>query len=96
MKNSPILAVSHSMYIRMLLGVCMNTPLAQAALIKQKNGCINVIDIDVKGRKKKISSKSKVFGGPLNSMKKENDFSFEFPLVHVIRMNEIRHLEGLD
>ena len=74
----------------------MNIPLAQAALLKQKNGCINVIDVDVKGRKRKISSRSKLFGGPWTSIKKENGFSFEFPLVHVIRMNEMTHLEGLD
>lgn len=34
--SSPILAVSHSTYIRMLLGILLEIPLAEAALLEQK------------------------------------------------------------
>ena len=92
---SPLLAVSHSTYIRILLATCLNIPLAEAATLQVRNGSINVIDINVKGQTRKLGPKSILFGGPLSLAKSDQKVLFEFPYAHVIRVNEIRHLEGL-
>ena len=93
----------------MLLATLLNISLAEAALLEQKNGCINVLDIDIH-EKKTISfissksqsqsqsksqskSKSHLFNGHVTNQ--INDFSLEIPVTHVIRMNEIRHLKDL-
>lgn len=70
--------------------------LAQSSLLKLNNGCINVLDIEVRSSNKmqEIGPKDKLFGGKLLSMAPK-DTSFRFPRVHVVRVNEVRHLEGL-
>lgn len=71
--------------------------LAQSSLLKLNNGCINVLDIEVRSSNKiqeMIGPKDKLFGGKLLSMAPK-DTSFRFPRVHVVRVNEVRHLEGL-
>lgn len=86
------IAVTHSTYLRILLCVVLEISLFEAASLEQKNCCINVLDVSLK-ETVKISSKSDVFGGRLSMAPK--DFNLEFPRAHVIRMNEISHLDSL-
>ena len=87
-----VLAVSHSTYLRTLLGAIMDVSLAKAATMEQKNGCINVLDINVEGATAKLGPKSGLFGGSLSPV---SDFDLVLPETHIIRMNEYRHLEGI-
>lgn len=87
-----VLAVSHSTYLRTLLGAIMDVSLAKAATMEQKNGCINVLDINVEGATAKLGPKSGLFGGSLSPV---TDFELLLPETHIIRMNEFRHLEGV-
>jgi broad specificity phosphatase PhoE len=86
------LAVSHSTYLRTLLGAIMDVSLAKAATMEQKNGCINVLDINVEGATAKLGPKSGLFGGSLSPV---TDFELVLPETHIKRMNEFRHLEGV-
>jgi len=88
-----IVAVSHSTFLRILLAVCLDKPLLEAATIEQKNGCINVIDVDPGGPLIKISQNSNIFGGSLSLAPQETEF-FR-PSLKVIRVNEYRQLKGL-
>ena len=87
-----VLAVSHSTYLRTLLGAITDVSLAKAATMEQKNGCINILDINVEGAKEMLGPKSGLFGGSLSPV---SDFELVFPETHIIRMNEFRHLEGI-
>jgi broad specificity phosphatase PhoE len=88
-----IAVVSHSTYLRMLLSLVLEVPLLEAAAtFDQKNCCINVLDVSLT-EKMHILPKSKVFGGKLSAA--PNDFTLAIPRTSVVRMNEIRHLEGL-
>ena len=87
-----VLAVSHSTYLRTLLGAIMDISLAKAATMEQKNGCINVLDINVEGATAKLGPKSGLFGSSLSPV---SDFDLVLPETHIIRMNEFRHLEGI-
>mmetsp|Transcript_13643 Transcript_13643/g.20359 ORF Transcript_13643/g.20359 Transcript_13643/m.20359 type:complete len:145 (-) Transcript_13643:226-660(-) len=90
-----IFAVSHSTYLRMLLAAITDTSLAEAALFEQKNGCINVLDIDTRpGATVTLTSNCKLLGGPLSNV--EKDFKLELPITSLVRMNEVRHLEGVN
>ena len=88
----PVLAVSHSTYLRTLLGALTDTSLAKAVTIEQKNGCINVLDVNVEGATTMLGPKSGLFGGSLSQV---SDFELIYPETHVIRTNEYRHLEGI-
>lgn len=87
-----VVAVSHSTYLRMLLSTVMNIPLAQGAMLEQKNGCINVLDVNIKRPMKELGPKSELFGGKLSMAR---DFSLAIPETKIVRVNEIRHLHGL-
>lgn len=87
-----VMAVSHSTYLRMLLAMVIDVPLLQAASFEQKNCCINVLDVSWK-ETMEISYKSNIFGGGLSMAPR--DFHLTIPKVQIIRMNEIRHLDGL-
>jgi len=91
--QKPILAVSHGAYLRLLLCICLDKSLAESATLTQKNGCINVIDVNVNGEE---VSPSTLFTTPLSRvfMKKHAEI-FTFPKVKVIRIDESRHLYGL-
>jgi len=94
MNASCIVAVSHGTFLRMMLATALDMPLFQTAMIHQQNGCINVLDISKTEYSVIETSKCNLFGGSLLS-RLENDFSFVLPKVNVIRINEVRHLEGL-
>eukprot|EP00581_Thalassiosira_minuscula_P017129 CAMPEP_0183720726 /NCGR_PEP_ID=MMETSP0737-20130205/13257_1 /TAXON_ID=385413 /ORGANISM="Thalassiosira miniscula, Strain CCMP1093" /LENGTH=343 /DNA_ID=CAMNT_0025950641 /DNA_START=143 /DNA_END=1171 /DNA_ORIENTATION=+ len=63
--SSSILAVSHSTYLRVLLSLAGDTPLAESALGKLQNGSVNVVDVSVEGKKRLVTSKSGLFGGEI-------------------------------
>lgn len=92
-KSGSLVAISHSTYLRMLLGLCMDISLLEAATLETKNGCINVIDVDMQKPMTKIGRNSPVFGGK-NSMA-PMDTRIVIPSVKVVRINETRHLADL-
>lgn len=67
--------------------------LARAANLKTVNGCINVLDVNLKGETRTITRKSKLVGGLLSQAPK--DWQVEVPVANVVRINEMRHLEGI-
>lgn len=77
----------------MLLSLFLGDTLAQGANLKTANGSINVIDVNLKGETTTLGPKSKLVGGFLSQAPK--DFRLEVPVANVVRVNEIRHLEGL-
>ncbi len=84
--------VTHSTYLRMLLLISMEAPLFEASSLDQNNCCINVLDVSL-SKTQKIRRRSKIFGGDLSVA--PNDFELTIPRTTVVRVNEIRHLEGL-
>ena len=94
-----ILAVSHSTYLRVLLSLVHDSPLAQSAFMKINNGSINVIDVNIKGKTCVVNLHSGLFGGGrgLDQILKGNsEVNFVMPEAHLIRQNEVRHLYGLE
>ena len=89
-----ITAISHSTFLRAILAVIQDMPLAQAASTPQKNGCINVVDMKRDGSFVTLGPKSNLFGGPLSQA--PSDFELQVPAGRVMRINEIRHLTDLD
>mmetsp|Transcript_1316 Transcript_1316/g.2823 ORF Transcript_1316/g.2823 Transcript_1316/m.2823 type:complete len:439 (-) Transcript_1316:849-2165(-) len=87
-----VLAVSHSTYLRTLLGAVMDVPLVLAASAEQRNGCINILDVNFEGITTTLGPKSGIFGGSLSIVK---DFNLPLPQTNVVRTNEYRHLEGI-
>mmetsp|Transcript_18149 Transcript_18149/g.39076 ORF Transcript_18149/g.39076 Transcript_18149/m.39076 type:complete len:375 (+) Transcript_18149:189-1313(+) len=95
--SSSILAVSHSLYLRVLLSMVNDSPLAESVLWKIRNGSFNVVDINVEGKKRLITSNSGLFGGEIvGKLRGSNGLQVEIPEVHLIRRNEVRHLQGMD
>ena len=86
------IAVTHSTYLRILLCLVLDVPLVESASFDQRNCCINVLDINVK-EMRTVGPKANIFGGKLSVAPR--DFSLTVPSGVVVRMNEIRHLEGL-
>ena len=85
------LAVSHSTYLQILLSLVAEAPLAESVLRKINNGSVNVVDVNVEGKQRLVSSKSGIFGG----LKWSNDLLLTMPECHLIRRNEVRHLDGM-
>ena len=86
-----MLAVSHSTYLRILLALVSDAPLAESVLWKINNGSINVVDVNIEGKQRFITAKSGIFGG----LKRSNDLQLAMPECHLIRRNEVRHLDGM-
>ncbi len=92
--NGAVAAISHSTFMRMLLAVAEDKPLAETATYGQKNGCINVLDLCVRGENDLLlEPKSNLFRGSLS--RANAHFSLRIPRVNLIRVNEVRHLQGL-
>eukprot|EP00978_Attheya_sp_CCMP212_P024001 scaffold74699_cov49-Attheya_sp.AAC.1 len=87
-----ILAVSHSTFLRMLLALVMNISLAEAALLEQRNGCINVLDISMTSKHRLPLDQTKLFL-PVGMTKPSGNL--DIPSTRVVRVNEIRHLTGV-
>jgi broad specificity phosphatase PhoE len=95
-----VLAVSHSTYLRVLLSLVNDSPLSQAAFWKVNNGSINVVDVNIKGKTRVVNLNSGFFGGgrglgvlPRGS---SDDVDIEMPQCYLIRLNEVRHLNGME
>jgi len=87
-----VLAVSHGVYLRMVLAVAMEVSLLRASGFKQNNCCVNVLDVDLDERTT-IGANSAIFGGGLSLAPK--DFEVTIPRVDVVRVNEVRHLSDM-
>jgi broad specificity phosphatase PhoE len=74
--SSSILAVSHSTYLRLLLSMVSDKPLAESALWKIDNGSVNIVDVNVERKRQMFTS-------------------IDMPQAHLIRLNEVRHLQGI-
>ncbi|KAL7461717.1 hypothetical protein ACHAXS_002130 [Conticribra weissflogii] len=98
-----VMAVTHSTYLRVLLSMVDDSPLAQSALTKIQNGSINVIDVNIEGKKSEISLTSGLFGGGVMSvlglgttaLGRMEDFKLILPESQLICRNEVRHLDGM-
>jgi broad specificity phosphatase PhoE len=89
--SGSIIAISHSAFLRTLLSLSMDTPLLEASILQQANGCINVLDLDPSKKPKIFEKRSNLFIGGSGPA----DFFLEIPHVKVVRINEKRHLSGL-
>ncbi len=49
-KGKTVLVISHKAFNRMLLGILLNAPIEEAAVMEQDNACINIIDTDHPGK----------------------------------------------
>ncbi|KAL9181364.1 hypothetical protein ACHAXT_010169 [Thalassiosira profunda] len=94
---SSILAVSHSTYLRVLLSMVNDSPLAESALWQIQNGSINVIDVNIEGKTRRVTSNSGIFGGKIvgKLRRSDNGLNLEIPECRLIRRNEVRQLEGM-
>ena len=86
-----ILAVSHSTYLRILLALISDSPLAETVLWKINNGSVNVVDVNVEGKRRIVTAKAGLFGG----IKKGSDLRLTMPECYLVRRNEVRHLDGM-
>lgn len=82
--NSSIAAISHGMYLRLLLATIMDIPLSQALTMEQPNACINVLDVEI-GKYRT----SGIGGSGTTKM------MMTLPATQVVRLHETRHLEGM-
>eukprot|EP00980_Cylindrotheca_fusiformis_P027429 scaffold20430_cov120-Cylindrotheca_fusiformis.AAC.3 len=88
--NGCLGAVSHSAFLRILVGMILDEPLSKAASLKIENGSITILDMPKQLKTRIIGSTSRLLGGPLSQAPK--DFKIEAPICHVVRINESRHL----
>mmetsp|Transcript_34664 Transcript_34664/g.84074 ORF Transcript_34664/g.84074 Transcript_34664/m.84074 type:complete len:359 (-) Transcript_34664:270-1346(-) len=92
-ENSPnrcIGAVSHSTFIRILVGVLLDEPLVKAATRKIENCSITVLDFPKGFKTQELGPKDKLLGGLLS--RAPSDFMLDVPICTVVRTNENRHL----
>ena len=95
--STSMVAISHSTYLRILLSLVDDSPLAKSVLWKINNCCVNVIDINVEGKRRLVTSSSGLFGGDvIGRFRKDNGLELDMPECHLIRRNECRHLEGMN
>ena len=85
-----VAAVTHSAYLRVLVGVVLDEPLLRSSVRKIRNGSVTVVDVPKDLQSRMIDSKPKLLGGWLS--RKPNDFSLSVPVCNMIRINETRHL----
>lgn len=80
--DSSVAAISHGMYLRILLAAILDMPLSQALAMEQPNACINVLDVEI-GK----YHTSGIIGSGVTTM-------MTLPATQVVRLHETRHLEG--
>jgi len=85
-----VAAVTHSAYLRVLVGMVLDEPLIKSSVRKIRNGSVTVIDVPKDLRSRMMGSKPKLLGGWLS--RKPKDFSLSVPTCNTIRINETRHL----
>ena len=88
--NHCIGAVSHSTFIRILVGVLLDEPLVKTASRKIENCSITVLDFPKGFKTQRIGAKDNLIGGLLSQA--PPDFGLDVPVCNVIRTNENRHL----
>lgn len=88
--SNSLVAVTHSTFLRVLLAVVDEQPLVASGLAKVENGSINILDINIEGKRQTITNKSRIFTGGSS-----NDLQLDFPETQLIRRNEVRHLGGM-
>lgn len=88
--NNCIGAVSHSTFIRILVGVLSGESLVKAATRKIENCSITVLDFPKGFKTRRVGPKDKLIGGLLSQA--PSDFYLDIPVCNVIRTNENRHL----
>ncbi|KAL3774062.1 hypothetical protein ACHAWO_005269 [Cyclotella atomus] len=95
-----ILAVSHSTYLRVLISLVNDSPLAQSAFMKINNGSVSVVDVNINGKTRGVNLGSGLFGGGrglgLLPRGKSGDVDIVMPEAFLIRTNEVRHLNGME
>ena len=73
-----------------------DTPLAESALWKIENGSVNVVDVNVQGERRLVTSSARIFGGNiLGRFRRNNGILFDMPQAYLIRLNEVRQLQGM-
>uniref|UniRef100_A0A7S4EM38 Phosphoglycerate mutase (2,3-diphosphoglycerate-dependent) n=1 Tax=Pseudo-nitzschia australis TaxID=44445 RepID=A0A7S4EM38_9STRA len=85
-----VAAVSHSAYLRVIVGMVLNEPLLQSSIRKIRNGSVTVIDVPKNLSSTMIGPKPNLLGGWLS--RKPKDFTLSIPTCKTIRINEFRHL----
>mmetsp|Transcript_16418 Transcript_16418/g.38000 ORF Transcript_16418/g.38000 Transcript_16418/m.38000 type:complete len:218 (-) Transcript_16418:62-715(-) len=85
-----VAAVSHSGYLRLLVGLALDEPLILSSRRKIRNGSVTVIDVQKDLKSRLMGSKPKVLGGWLSQ--KPRDFNLSIPTCKIERINETRHL----
>lgn len=88
--NRCVGAVSHSTFIRILVGVLKDEPLVKAATQKIDNCSITVVDFPKGFKTQRLGPKDKLLGGLLSQA--PSDFMLDVPICTVVRTNENRHL----
>jgi broad specificity phosphatase PhoE len=88
--NGCVAAVSHSTYLRILLGLVLDQSLLEMADRKIVNGGITVLDVKRDGLSRRLEPKPKLLGGALSTV--PSDFRLDIPVCDVVRINEMRHL----
>jgi broad specificity phosphatase PhoE len=91
--NGCVAAVTHSTFLRILIGLVLDEPLVEVASRKVVNGGITVIDIPKELRFRRLGAKPKLLGGPLSQV--PTDFQLEVPICKVVRINETCHLHAV-
>jgi broad specificity phosphatase PhoE len=88
--NGCVAAVSHSVYLRILLGLVLDQSLIEMADRKIVNGGVTVLDVKRDGQFRRLEPKPKLLGGALSTV--PSDFRLDVPVCQVVRINEMRHL----
>ena len=90
--GGPVLAISHSSFLRVLLAMVMDMRLDEATrVLSQDNGCINVLDMDSSASgMRRVGRECKLLGGAQS--RAPATFSLAVPKTNIVRINEIRHL----
>jgi broad specificity phosphatase PhoE len=89
-----VAAIAHSKFLKVLLAVVEDTPLAQIIATQQTNCGINVLDMKRGTPLVILGPRSALFGGSLSNA--PNDFELKVPSGKIIRINEKRHLHDLE
>ena len=92
--GGPVLAISHSSFLRIMLAMIMDVRLDKAMMmLSQDNGCINVLDMETSTRRV-VRRGCKLLGGTesVTSRCAPASFSLSVPKTCIVRINEVRHL----
>lgn len=85
-----VAAVTHSTFLRILIGMVLNEPLVESASRKIENCSVTVIDIPKSMKTVPLESNPRLLGGGLSQA--PSDFVLDVPYCDIIRINESRHL----